>query len=138
MKIVIFIILKIFFYYINNKEQFHDAYKNKSSKNENKIKFKNDVNVGFVIIFYYVMMNKMSEKLIYRICYKKFTFHNLLYTHFKSKSYRRKIIRFEKLSKDKKITYDLILTKKSFIIRKLKLIKLITSFILSNEISFRF
>ena len=61
-----------FFYYINNKEQFHDAHKNKPSKNKNKIKFKNDVNVNFVVVFYYVMINKINEKLIYRKCYKKF------------------------------------------------------------------
>ena len=50
----------------------------------------------------------MSEKLIYYKCYKKFIFNNLLYAHFKSKSCRRKIIRFEKLSKNKKITYNSI------------------------------
>ena len=27
----------------------------------------------------------MNEKLIYRKCYKKFVFNNLLYAHFKSK-----------------------------------------------------
>ena len=71
----------------------------------NKIKSKNNVNVKFVIIFYYIIINKTNEKLIYYKCYKKFAFDNLLYTHFKSKSYRRKIIKFKKLSKDKKITY---------------------------------
>ena len=76
-----------FFYHINNKKQFHDAYENKPSENENKIKFKNDVNVDFVIIFYYIMTNKLSEKLIYYKCYKKNSFNNLLHTHFKSKSY---------------------------------------------------
>ena len=91
-----------FFYHINNEKRFHDAYKNKPSKNENKIKFKNDVNVNFVVIFYYVIINKISEKLIYYKYYKKFIFNNLLYKHFKSKSYRRKIIKFEKWSKDKK------------------------------------
>ena len=125
-----------FFYYINNEKQFHDAHKNKSSKNENKIKFKNDVNVDFVIVFYYVIINKMSEKLIYRKCYKKFAFNNFLHTHFKSKSCRKKIIRFEKLSK--KISYDLILMKESFAIKELKLIKLIISFTSSNGIFFRF
>ena len=65
MKILILIILESFFY-INNKEQFHNVYENKSSKNENKIKFKNNVNVDFVVIFYYVIINKMNEKLIYR------------------------------------------------------------------------
>ena len=86
----------------------------------------------------------MNEKLIYRKCYKKFAFDNLLYIYFKSKPYRRKIIKFEKLSKDKKILHNLTLikestlTKKSFIIRKLKLIELITFSISLNEMSFRF
>ena len=80
----------------------------------------------------------MNEKLIYYKHYKKFVFNNLLHTHFKSKSYRRNIIRFEKLSKDKKITYDLILIKESYAMRELKLIELITSFISSNQMSFRF
>ena len=70
----------------------------------------------------------MSEKLICRKCYKKLAFNNLLHTHFKSKSYRRKTINFEELSKDKITTYDLILIKKSYIIRKLKLIELKTFF----------
>ena len=127
-----------FFFYINNEEQFHDIYKNKLSKNESKIKSKNDVNVDFVVVFYYVMINKMNEKLIYRKYYKKLAFNNLLHIHFKSKSYQRKIIRFEKLSKDKEISHNLTLTKESFIIKELKLIKLKTSFTFSNEISFRF
>ena len=127
-----------FSYHINNNKQFHDVYKNKFSKNENKTKFKNDVNVGFVVVFYYVIINKMSEKLIYYKCYKKFAFNNLLYTYLKSKSYRKKIIRSEKLSKNKKILYDSTLTKKSSIIKKLKLIKSITFFTFSNEMSFRF
>ena len=59
---------KSFFFYINNEKQFHDVYENKSSKHENKTKFKNDINVEFVIIFYYIMINKISEKLIYRNC----------------------------------------------------------------------
>ena len=80
----------------------------------------------------------MSEKLICRKCYKKFVFNNLLYIHLKSKSCRRKIIRFNKLSKNKKISHNSTLTKESFIIKKLKLIELITSFISSNEIFFRF
>ena len=86
----------------------------------------------------------MNEKSRYRKCYKKFAFNNLLYTHFKSKAYRKKIIRFEKLSKNKKISHNStltkksILTKESFIIRKLKLIELITSFTFSNEMSFHF
>ena len=84
------------------------------------------------------MINKMSEKSIYRKYYKKFAFNNLLYTHLKSKSYRKKIIKSEKLFKDKKILYDLTLTKKSFIIKNLKLIKLITSSTFSNEMFFRF
>ena len=138
MKILIFIILKIFFYYINNKEQFYDAYKNKPSKNKNKIKFKNNVNVDFVIVFYYIIINKMNEKLICFKCYKKFIFNNHLHTHLKSKSYRRKIIKLEKLSKDKKITYTSILIKESFDIRKLKFIESITSSISSNGISFHF
>ena len=79
-----------FFYYINNKEQFYDAHENKSSKNKNKTKFKNDVNVNFIAIFYYVIINKISEKLIYCKCYKKFAFNNLLHIYFKSKSYRKK------------------------------------------------
>ena len=127
-----------FFYYINNKEQFHDAYKNKPSKNENKIKFKNDVNVNFVVIFYYVMTNKMGEKSIYYKYYKKFVFNNLLHIYLKSKSYRRKIIISKKLFKNKEISHISTLTKESFIIRNLKLIESITSFISSNEISFRF
>ena len=86
---------KNFSYYINNEKQFHDAHKNKSSKNENKIKFKDDVNVDFVVIFYYVMINKISEKSIYYKCYKKFLFNNLLHIYFKSKSYRRKITKSE-------------------------------------------
>ena len=57
-----------FFYHINNKEQFHDVHKNKFSKNENKTKFKNDVNVEFVVVFYHIMINKINEKLIYRKC----------------------------------------------------------------------
>ena len=104
----------------------------------NKIKFKNDVNVGFVIVFYYVIINKMGEKSIYRKCYKKFVFNNLLHIYLKSKSYRRKIIKSEKLSKDKEILYDSTLMKESFIIRELKLIESMTSFISSNEMSFRF
>ena len=127
-----------FFYYINNEKQFHDAYENKFSKNENKIKFKNDVNVDFVIIFYYVIINKINEKSIYYKCYKKLAFNNLLHIYLKSKSYWKKIIRSEKLSKNKKISHNLILTKEFFVIRKLKLIELITSFIFSNEMSFRF
>ena len=135
---MIFNISQTFSYHINNKKQFHDAYENKPSKNKNKIKFKNDVNVNFVVIFYYVIINKMSEKSIYRKCYKKFAFNNLLYTYFKSKSYRRKITKSKKLSKNKKISYNLTLTKESFIIKDLKLIKLITSSTFSNGISFRF
>ena len=73
-------------------------------KNENKIKFKNDVNVDFVVVFYYVIINKMNEKSIYHKCYKEFAFNNLLHTHFKSKSYRRKIIKLEKLRKIEKNT----------------------------------
>ena len=69
-----------FFYYIKNEKQFHDAYKNKPSKNENKIKSKNDVNVKFIAIFYHIITNKINEKLIYRKCYKEFAFNNLLYT----------------------------------------------------------
>ena len=80
----------------------------------------------------------MNEKSIYRKCYKEFAFNNLLYIYFKSKSYRRKIIRFEKLFKDKKISYNSTLTKKSFVIKDLKLIKLITLFTSSNGMSFRF
>ena len=80
----------------------------------------------------------MSEKFIYYKYYKKFVFNNLLYAHLKSKSYRRKIINFEKLSKDKKITYNLILMKKPFVIKKLKLIKLIAFFTSSNGMSFCF
>ena len=37
----------------------------------------------------------MSEKSTYRKCYKKFAFNNLLHTYLKSKSYRRKIAKFE-------------------------------------------
>ena len=64
MKILILIISEIFLYYINNKKQFHDTHKNKSSKNENKIKFKDDVNVKFIVIFYYVIniYKKISVK----------------------------------------------------------------------------
>ena len=111
---------------------------------EKKRKSKDDVNVGFVIGFYYVIINKMSEKSIYYKCYKKFAFNNLLHAYFKLKSYRRKIIKLEELSKNKKILYNSILikestlTKKSFIMRKLKLIESITSFTSSNEMSFRF
>ena len=126
-----------FFYYMNNEKQFHDAHENKSSKNKNKIKFKNNVDVDFVVIFYYIIINKMNEKSIYRKCYKKFTFNNLLYIYFKSKSYRRKIIKFEKF-KDKRISHDSTLMKKKFIIKNLKLIELITSSTFSNEISFHF
>ena len=126
-----------FFYYINNEEQFHDAHENKPSKNENKIKFKNDVNVDFVAVFYYVMINKMNEKSIYRKCYKKFFFNNLLHVYLKSKSYRRKITKSEKL-KNKKISYNSTLTKEFSIIRNLKLIESMTSSISSNEMSFRF
>ena len=129
--------INFFFYHINNEEQFHDAYKNKSLKNENKTKFKNDVNVDFVAIFYHVIINKMNEKLICRKCYKKFLFNNLLYVYLKSKSYRKKIIKSEKL-KDKGISHNSTLTKKSFIIKDLKLIESMTSFTFSNEISFRF
>ena len=50
----------------------------------------------------------MSEKLMCRTCDKKFVFNNLIYAYLKLKSYRRKIIKFEKLSKDKKITYESI------------------------------
>ena len=64
----IYYFVNSFFYYINNKKQFYDIYKNKSSKNENKTKFKNDVNVKFVIVFYYVIINKISEKLTYHKC----------------------------------------------------------------------
>ena len=78
----------------------------------------------------------MSEKSIYRKCYKKFAFNNLLHTHFKSKSCRKKTIKSKKLPK--KILYNSILMKKSFAIRELKLIKLITFFTFSNEMSFRF
>ena len=89
MKILIFIISQIFFYYyINNKEQFHDVYENKFSKNENEIKFKNDVNVKFVVVFYYIIINKMNEKLIYYKYQKKFAFNNLLYAQFRSKFYQ--------------------------------------------------
>ena len=126
-----------FFYHINNKKQFHDAHKNKFSKDENKIKLKNDVNVNFVVVFYYAITNKMSEKSIYRKCYKKFVFNNLLHTHLKSKSYRKKIIKFEKF-KDKEISYNLTLTKKSFVIENLKLIESMISFTSSNEMSFHF
>ena len=45
---------------------------------------------------------------------------------------------FKKLPKNKKLTHKLILTKESFIIRKLKLIELITSFTSSNEILLHF
>ena len=79
----------------------------------------------------------MSEKSIYRKYYKKFPFNNLLYTHFKSKSCRRKIIKFKKL-KNKRILYDSTLTKKFSVIKNLKLIESMTSFISSNEIFFRF
>ena len=127
-----------FSYYMNNEKQFHDAYKNKPSKNENKTKFKNNVNVDFVVVFYHVMINKMNEKSIYRKCYKKFAFNNLLYAHLKSKSYRKKIIKLEELFKDKKISYNSTLTKESFIIKDLKLIELIASSTSSNEMSFRF
>ena len=126
-----------FFYHINNKEQFHDAHKNKPSKNKNKTKSKNDVNVDFIAIFYHIIINKMSEKSIYRKCYKKFAFNNLLHAHLKSKSYRKKIIKSEKF-KDKKISHNSTLTKKSFIIRNLKLIKSMTSLTSSNEMFFRF
>ena len=125
-------------YHINNEKQFHDVYENKLSKNKNKTEFKNDVNVNFIIVFYYVIIKKMGEKLIYYKYYKKFAFNNLLYIHFKSKSCRRKIVKLKKLSKDKKRTHDSILIKKSFIIKELKLIELITSFTFSNETSFRF
>ena len=84
------------------------------------------------------MINKMSEKLTYRKYQKEFVFNNLLYTHFRSKFYRRKIMRIEELQKNKKSLYEFILTKKSFIIEELKLIELIISFIFSNGISFRF
>ena len=57
-----------FSYHINNKKQFHDIYKNKSLKDENKIKFKNDINVKFVIVFYHIIINKINEKLIYHKC----------------------------------------------------------------------
>ena len=132
------------FYFINNKEQFHDAHENKSSKNKNKIKFKDDVNVDFVAIFYHIMINKINEKSICYKCYKKFAFNNLLHIYLKSKSYRRKITRSEKLSKNKKISHnsilikELTLTKESFIMRELKLIKLMISFTSSNGMSFRF
>ena len=65
-------------------------------------------------------------------------FNNLLYIHFKSKFYRRKISKLEKLSINKKLTYESILTKKSFIIKELKLIELMTFFTSSNEMSFHF
>ena len=84
------------------------------------------------------MINKIGEKLICRKCYKKFVFKNLLYTHFKSKSYRKKIIRFKKLSKNKGISYDLTLMKEFSVIKELKLIELMTSSTFSNGISFRF
>ena len=80
----------------------------------------------------------MDEKSIYRKYYKKFTFNNLLYIYLKSKSYRRKIIKSKKLFKNKKTSYNSTLTKKSFIIKNLKLIKLITSFTFSNGMFFRF
>ena len=70
------------------KNNFIYVYENKSSKNENKKNFKDEVNVKFVIVFYYIMINKMSERLIYRKCCKEFAFNNLLYTYFKSKFYR--------------------------------------------------
>ena len=84
------------------------------------------------------MINKMSEKSIYRKYYKKFAFNNLLHIHLKSKSYRRKIIKSEKLFKNKKISYVSTLTKEFSIIKNLKLIESITSFTSSNEISFHF
>ena len=80
----------------------------------------------------------MGEKSIYRKCYKKFAFNNLLHIYLKSKSCRRKIIRFKKLSKDKKISHNSILTKKYSVIRELKLIKSITPFTSSNEMFFCF
>ena len=57
-----------FIYHINNKKQFHDAYENKFLKNKNETKFKNDINVEFVVIFYYVIINKINEKSTYRKC----------------------------------------------------------------------
>ena len=127
-----------FFYHINNKEQFYNVYKNKSSKDENKTEFKNNVNVNFVVIFYHVMFNKMDEKSIYYKYYKKFVFNNLLHTHLKSKSYRKKIAKSEKLFKDKGISHNSTLTKEFSVTKNLKLIELMTFFIFSNEISFRF
>ena len=104
-----------------------------------KINFqKNNINVEFVAIFYYTIVNKMDEKLICFKYYRKLTFDNLLHIHFKSKFYRRKIIKFKKLSKNKKLTYKLIIIKVLFIMRELKLIKLITFFLSLNEIFFHF
>ena len=80
----------------------------------------------------------MDEKSIYRKCYKKIAFNNLLHTHLKSKSYRKKKIRSKKLLKDKKVLYNSTLTKKSFVIKNLKLIELMTSSTSSNEMSFHF
>ena len=57
----------------------------------------------------------MNEKSTYHKYQKKFTFNNLLHTHFRSKFYRRKIMRFEKLQKNKKSLYKSILMKKSVI-----------------------
>ena len=37
-------------------------------KRKKKTKVKNDINVKFIIIFYYVIINKISEKFIYRKC----------------------------------------------------------------------
>ena len=62
----IYYFVNFFVYYINNKKQFYNVYKNKSSKNENKTKFKNDIKIKFVVIFYYIIINKINKKLTYR------------------------------------------------------------------------
>ena len=80
----------------------------------------------------------MGEKLVCRKYQKKFVFNNLLHLYYKSNFYRRKIIKFKDLSKNKKLMHKSILIKKSFIIKKLKLVKLKTFLIFLNEMFFCF
>ena len=50
-------------------------------------KFQDNVNVEFVVIFYYIMINKINERLLYRKCYKKIAFNNLLHIYLKLKNF---------------------------------------------------
>ena len=59
---------------------------------DKKFDSKDKIDVGFVFIFYHVIVGKMGEKIVYRKCEKEFLSNNKFHFYLKKKVCRRKTI----------------------------------------------